>query len=360
MVSMVQILKLAKEKAASDIHITAFSPPCLRINGRICKINVPPLQPEDAKRLCYSVVSDEQKAKLEAAKNLDFSFYMRGLCRVRGALFFQKAAVSGAFRLLNSSPPSFESLDLPPTMDDISSYPHGLVLVTGPTGSGKSTTLSACIQKINSDRSSHIITLEDPIEIVYQHDQSIITQREVGSDCHSFADGLKSAMRSDPDVCMIGEIRDRETVELTLKLAETGHLVFSSLHTNTASKSIDRILSMFDQQNRVMIQNQLSTVLQAVVSQRLAVSKDGSRRHLVIEILLANPAVRNLIRENKIYQIDSVMQTNLSEGMITLNHSLVRLVKEGAIERAEALKLTAAKDELMRSLSGGRGRRIAS
>ena len=354
MISMIQILKLATEKKASDIHITMNSPPVLRINGRICKINVPVLGQEETKQLCYSLISDEQKAQLESEKNLDFSFYAKGLCRVRGSLFFQKASVGGTFRLLNSVPPSFEDLNLPPVLHDITEFPHGLILVTGPTGSGKSTTLSACIQKINDGRHSHILTLEDPIEMIYRHSQSIVTQREVGTDCHSFADGLRSAMRSDPDICLLGEIRDRETVELTLKLAETGHLVFSTLHTNTAAKSIDRILSMFDQKNRTMVQSQLSTVLQAVVSQRLVLSQDGTKRLLAIEVLLANPAIRNLIRENKIYQIDSVMQTNISEGMITLNHSLVKLVKEGDISRQEALKVTSAKNELLRMLSGKR------
>ena len=350
MISMVQILKLAKDKQASDIHITVSSPPVLRVNGQICKVNVDPLDQEKTKKLCYSLISDEQKAKFEATKNLDFSFYARGLCRVRGSLFFQKACVSGTFRLLNSNPPEFADLDLPPVLQEVSNYPHGLVLVTGPTGSGKSTTLSACINKVNRTRRAHILTLEDPIEMIYAHSNSIVNQREIGTDCNSFADGLKSAMRSDPDVILVGEIRDQETVELTLKLAETGHLVFSTLHTNTAAKSIDRILGMFDQANRSMIQTQLSTVLQAVVAQRLVLARDGQGRKAVVEVMLANPAIRNLIRENKIFQITSVMQTNISEGMLTFNHSLAKLVNKGEISREQAFKVTNEKQELKRLL----------
>ena len=354
MISILQILKLAKDKQASDIHLTADSPPVLRVNGEIYKVNVPPLKQEETKQLCYSLISDEQKARFESKKNLDFSFYARGLCRVRGSLFFQKASVGGAFRLLNASPPELSDLDLPPVVSEISNYPYGLVLVTGPTGSGKSTTLAACIEKLNKERSSHILTLEDPIEIIYNHGQSIVNQREIGTDCFSFADGLRSAMRSDPDICLVGEIRDRETVELVLKLAETGHLVFSTLHTNTAAKSVDRILGMFDQNNRGLIQNQLSTVLQAVISQRLIRTQDGSKRKAAVEVMLANPAIRNLIRENKIFQIYSVMQTHISEGMQTLNQALLQLLKKGEISRQEAFQVTAEREELYNLLRGGK------
>ena len=352
MISMIQILKLAKEKGASDIHITSNSPPVLRVNGQIHKVNVPPLKPEETKQLCYSLISNEQKAYFESKKNLDFSFYAKGLCRVRGSIYFQKTAVVGAFRMLSSFPPQLENLGLPPVLNEISSYPHGLVLVTGPTGAGKSTTLAACIDKINNSRCSHILTLEDPIEFIYQHNKSIVNQREIGTDCLSFADGLRSAMRSDPDICLVGEIRDRETVELTLQLAETGHLVFSTLHTNTAAKSVDRILGMFDQDNRTLIQNQLSTVIQAVISQRLVLTQDRQGRRVVVEVMLANPAIRNLIRENKIFQIHSVIQTNVSEGMTTLNNSLVQLLKKGEISRQEAFRATSEKEELYRLLKG--------
>ena len=344
-VSIVQILKLAAEKKASDVHLTANSPPVLRVDGSIFRVNSPQLSSEEVKNLCYSLISDEQKARFESEKYLDFSFFVKNLARFRGALFYQKASVAGVFRLLNYAPPDLDDLSLPPSIKEFIHYPHGLVLITGPTGSGKSTTLAACIGSINKLRRGHILTIEDPIEIIHQHNSCIVNQRELGVDCRSFGEALKSALRVDPDVCLVGEMRDKVTIEATLKLAETGHLVFSTLHTNTAPKSIDRILGVFDLSDREMIQNQLSTVLQAVVSQRLVPSEQGGRQ-VVTEILLVNPAVRNLIREGKIFQIYSVMQTNRELGMLTMNAHLVDLVSAGTVTLKEAFKVSAEKEEL--------------
>ena len=349
MASILDIFKLAQDKKASDIHITTGSPPILRINGELFKLDTEPLNSEQTKALCYSLISDEQKARFEEEKNLDFSFFVKNISRFRGALYFQKAAVAGAFRLLQVSPPEVGHLGLPPSVERIINYPNGLVLVTGPTGSGKSTTLAACINSINETRRGHILTLEDPIEIIHSHKKCIINQREMGVDCHSFSDGMRSALRVDPDICLVGEMRDTETIELSLTLAETGHLVFSTLHTNSAAKTIDRIVSSFPSTDRPMISNQLSTVLQAVISQRLIKSKDGGRK-IVAEIMFANSAIRNLIREGKIFQIYSVIQTNYNEGMTTMNNSLLKLIKRGEIDSKEAFNISSEKEELYQLL----------
>ena len=350
MISIIQVFKLALEKKASDIHLTANSPPLLRVNGEIIKVNAPPLKPNQVKELCYSLISNEQKAIFENKRHLDFSFFIKGLTRFRGALMFQKASVAGVFRVLNNTIPALSELGLPEAITEVINYPHGLVLVTGPTGSGKTTTLASCIDAINMERRSHILTIEDPIEIMYQHKRSIVNQREVGLDCVSFADGLKNAMRADPDICLVGEIRDRETAEAVLKLAETGHLVFSTLHTNTAAKSVDRLLGLFGEGEQGLIRDQLSTILQAIVSQRLVLSLKGGRV-AVTEIMFANPAIRNLIREGKIFQIYNVIQTNQERGMRTMNHSLMEAVKNGEISLKSAYGITSEKDELYKLLN---------
>ena len=349
MISILEILKLAKQKQASDIHITAGSPPILRIYGNIFKIDTAPLNAEETKTLCYSLISDEQKARLEEEKSLDFSFFVKNVSRFRGTIYFQKASIVGTFRLLQITPPKIKSLNLPSSVGETVKYPFGLVLITGPTGSGKSTTLSAIIDAINHERRAHILTLEDPIEILHSHKKCIVNQREIGVDCKSFADGMKSALRADPDVCLVGEMRDSETIKLSLKLAETGHLVFSTLHTNSASKTIDRIVSSFSVGDRSMILNQLSTVLQAVISQRLIPSKSGQRQ-VVAEVMFANHAVRNLIREGKIFQIYNVMQTSQSEGMATLNNALLKLIQKNLIEPKEAFNVSYEKEELYQLL----------
>ena len=349
MISLLEVLKLAKNKDASDIHITTGAPPLLRINGSLFRLETENLSSEDAKTMCYSLISDEQKAKFENEKHLDFSFFVKNVSRFRGTLFFQKGSVAGTFRKLNLLPPKARDLGLPPSIENTIHYPNGLVLVTGPTGSGKSTTLAGIIDAINQTRRSHILTLEDPVEIIHPHKNCVVSQREIGLDCHSFSDGMKNALRVDPDICLVGEMRDPETIELALKLAETGHLVFSTLHTNSASKTIDRIVSSFPAEKREILCNQLSTVLQAIVSQRLIKNKTGGRT-VVAEMLFANPAIRNLIRENKIFQIYSVIQTCTQEGMQTMNQHLVKLIKASAIEMKEAFNITAEKEELYQLL----------
>ena len=352
---MLEVFKLAQDKKASDVHITSGNPPVLRINGDLFRLDTEPLNPEQTKAMCYSLISDEQKAQFEEKKNIDFSFFIKNLARFRGALYFQRTSVAGTFRLLQSSPPDLKNLGLPAVVENLTNYPNGLVLVTGPTGSGKSTTLAACINVINETRRGHILTLEDPVEIIHFHKNCIVNQREIGVDCHSFSDGMKNALRADPDICLVGEMRDPETMELSLKLAETGHLVFSTLHTNSAAKTIDRIVSSFPSGDRAMISNQLSTVIQAVLSQRLVKSKDGGRR-VVVEVMFANAAIRNLIREGKIFQIYSVIQTNFSAGMTTMNNSLLNLVQQGEVDSREAFNLSSEKEELYQLL---KKRRIA-
>ena len=349
MISLLEIFKVAKSKEASDIHITTGAPPLLRINGSLFRLETDKLSAEDTKTMCYSLISDEQKAKFENEKHLDFSFFVKSISRYRGTLFFQKNSVSGTFRSLRLLPPEAKNLGLPPAVEKTIHYPNGLVLVTGPTGSGKSTTLAAIIDAINETRRSHILTLEDPVEIVHPHKNCVISQREIGLDCLSFSDGMKNALRVDPDICLIGEMRDPETIELAMRLAETGHLVFSTLHTNSASKTIDRVISSFPAEKREMISNQLSTVLQAIISQRLIENKTNGRT-AVTEILFVNPAIRNLVRENKIFQIYSVIQTCTQEGMQTMNQNLVQLIKDGIIEPKEAFRVTSEKDELYQLL----------
>jgi len=345
MVTLLDIFKLAIEKQASDVHITTASPPVFRIDGLLYALDMEPLNSEQTKTMCYSLISDKQKAKLEEARSLDFGFFVKNLSRFRACLFFQKSAVVGTFRILNVAPPSVDNLGLPLAVERATSYPNGLVLVTGPTGSGKSTTLAAIIDRINATRRGHILTLEDPIEIVHEHKKCIINQREVGLDCPSFADGMRSALRLDPDICLVGEMRDPETIELCLRLAETGHLVFSSLHTNSAAKTIDRIVSSFPTNDRSMIQNQLSTVLRAVISQRLLKTRTIGRK-LAAELMFSNSAIKNLIREGKIFQIYNVIQTNNEEGMCTMNNSLVQLIKSGEVDPKEAFFVSPEKEEL--------------
>ena len=349
MISLLEILKLAHNKKASDIHITVGSPPALRIDGQLLKLDTDPLNSEQTKAMCYSVISDEQKARFENVKSLDFSFFVKNLSRFRGTLFLQKTSVAGTFRLLQTSPPKVANLGLPASVENVIQYPNGLVLVAGPTGSGKSTTLAAIIDAINESRRGHILTLEDPIEIVHPHKNCIVNQREIGTDCHSFADGMKDALRLDPDICLVGEMRDMETIEMSLKLAETGHLVFSTLHTNSAAKTIDRIVGSFSTADRNMVCNQLSTVLQAVISQRLIKSKTSGRK-VVAEIMFSNSAIRNLIREGKIFQIYNVIQTNYNEGMSTMNNSLLKLIQSGEIEAKDAFKISSEKEELYQLL----------
>jgi twitching motility protein PilT len=353
MITLMQLLKLASEQNASDLHIVAGSPPCLRVEGRIVRVKSDVLTPEDSRRLCYAVLDDKQKSKFEQKKELDFSFDIKELNRFRGNYFFQKNAVSGVFRRVPMAIPNHWELGLPAVIPKMTTLPFGLVLVTGPTGSGKSTTIASLVNKINDEREGHIITLEDPIEFVHSHKNCIVNQREIGIDCVNYSEGLKHLLRQDPDYCVIGELRDLETIETALKLAETGHLVFATLHTNSAVQTINRIVSVFpaEQQERVRIL--LSFTLQGVVCQKL-IPGVNNKRVMACEFLLLNTGVRNLIREGKLHQIQNLMEVGQEKsGMVTLNQSLADLVKGKRIAEKEAYLATNNPDELFKLLQRG-------
>lgn len=353
MISLLQLLKLASEQNASDLHLVAGSPPCLRVEGRIVRVKTKELTPEDTRRLCYSVLSDLQKSRFEEEKELDFSFDIKDLSRFRGNFFFQRNAVSGVFRCVPMSIPNYTELGLPTAVPKLTTLPNGLVLVTGPTGSGKSTTIASLIDKINNEREGHIVTLEDPIEFVHKHKNCIVNQREMGIDCINYNEGLKHLLRQDPDYCLIGEMRDQETIETALKLAETGHLVFATLHTNSAVQSINRLVSVFPPEQQERIRVLLSFTLQAVVSQRLIPGVTG-RRMLVCEFLQLNAGIRNLIREGKLHQIQNLMEVGQEKsGMITLNQALSELIRAQRITEKEAYLATNNPDELFKLLQRG-------
>ncbi|SMO64548.1 twitching motility protein PilT [Balnearium lithotrophicum] len=347
-VDMIQLLKEVVDKKASDLHIVPGSPPRIRVLGDLIPlVEYGTLSAADTKRLIYSVLTDAQKKKLEEEWELDFSFGIRGIARFRGNAYFQRQSLAGAFRLIPYSIPEFEKLGLPEIIKTFAHKTKGLVLVTGPTGSGKSTTLASLINIVNKTYSYHIITIEDPIEFVYEHNKSIVTQRELGSDTKSFARALKSALREDPDVILVGEMRDPETIEAALTAAETGHLVFSTLHTNSAVETINRIVDVFPADKQSQIRTQLSFVLVGTVAQKLLKRRDGTGRVAAVEVFIPTPAIRNLIRENKLHQIYSLMQTGqASTGMITLNQHLAQLYLDGLVDLEEAKRVSPDPKEL--------------
>jgi twitching motility protein PilT len=353
MITLLQLLKLATEQNASDLHIVAGSPPCLRVEGRIIRVKTESLTAEDCRRLCYAVLDEKQKSKFEQKKELDFSFDVKDVSRFRGNYFFQKNAVSGVFRRVPMSIPNYTELGLPPQVPKLTNLPYGLVLVTGPTGSGKSTTIASLVNKINSEREGHILTLEDPIEFIHSHRNCIVNQREIGIDSINYAEGLKHLLRQDPDFCVIGEMRDVETIETALKVAETGHLVFATLHTNSAVQTINRLVSVFPAEQQERVRVLLSFTLQAVVSQRLVPTVSG-KRIMACEFLLLNSGIRNLIREGKLHQIQNLMEVGQEKsGMITLNQSLSELVKSKRVSEKEAYLVTNNPDELFKLLQRG-------
>jgi twitching motility protein PilT len=350
-----QLLRAMIEKGASDLHITTGSPPLLRIDGAIVPLKLPALSPVETKQLCYSVLTEEQKIHFEKNRELDLSFGVKSLSRFRANIFMQRGAVSGAFRAIPFKILTFEELGLPPVVTELSSKPRGLVLVTGPTGSGKSTTLASMIDKINSETRQHIMTIEDPIEYLHPHKRCIVNQREIGSDTFNFKDALKYVLRQDPDVVLVGEMRDLETIEAALTIAETGHLVFATLHTNSTIQSINRIIDVFPPHQQSQVRAQLSFVLEGVLSQLLLPRANAPGRALALEVLVPNAAIRNLIREDKIHQIYSQMQVGqLKHGMQTLNQSLFSLYSRGLITVDEALGRSNELDEL-RMMIEGRG-----
>jgi twitching motility protein PilT len=336
--SIQTFLELVVERGATDLHISAESPPLMRVDGELTAMPFPPLSANETKNLCYSLLTDSQRHRFEEESELDFSFGIRGLSRFRGNLFIQKGTVGGAFRLIPYEVRGLAELGLPPVAAELTKLPRGLVLVTGPTGSGKSTTLASMLDKINRERREHIVTIEDPIEFVHEHRKCLVNQREVFADTHEFSQALRHVLRQDPDVVLIGEMRDLETVASALTVAETGHLVLSSLHTNSAVQTINRIIDIFPSNQQPQVRAQLSLVLQGVVSQQLIPRMDGRGRVLAVEVMIPNPAIRNLIREEKIHQIYSQLQVGqLKFGMQTMSQSLVDLYQRRLISYDEAM-----------------------
>jgi len=336
--SVQRFLELVVERGATDLHLSAESPPLIRIDGQLTALPFPPLSANETKNLCYSLLTDSQRHRFEEESELDFSFGIRGLSRFRGNLFLQKGTVGAAFRLIPYEVRGLAELGLPPVVAELTKLPRGLVLVTGPTGSGKSTTLAAMIDKINRERHEHVVTVEDPIEFVHDHRNCLVNQREVFADTHGFGDALRHVLRQDPDVVLIGEMRDLETVASALTVAETGHLVLSTLHTNSAVQTINRIIDIFTADQQPQVRAQLSLVLQGVVSQQLIPRLDGKGRVLSVEVMIPNPAIRNLVREAKVHQIYSQMQVGqLKFGMQTMSQSLVDLYQRRLISYEEAM-----------------------
>ncbi len=344
------LLKLCKEKNASDLHLTSSLPPIFRIKKNLTPLKGEALTPEEIEDLVYPIMNDEQKNNFKTNWEVDFSFGIPHIGRFRVNVFKQRQTVSAAFRIIPWDIPTFEQLSLPKIMHKITELEKGFVLVTGATGAGKSTTLASIIDKINETRSLHIITVEDPIEYLHRHKKSVVVQREIGSDTKSFPNALRSVLREDPDVILVGEMRDLETISAAITAAETGHLVFATLHTNTAALSIDRIIDVFPPHQQQQIRVQLSNNLSAIFSQQLLNKRDGNGLILASEVLLVTPAVRNLIRENKSYQINTIIQTSRDMGMQTMNQSLKDLYDNGLISYDSALRYSYDRDEMIKML----------
>jgi len=356
-----QLLKAMVEKGASDLHVTTASPPQLRIDGKLVPLKTPPLTPVETKQLCYSILTDAQKHRFEEDSELDLSFGVKGLSRFRANIFMQRGAVAGAFRTIPFKILTFQELGLPPIIAELAKKPRGLVLVTGPTGSGKSTTLASIIDKINTDRHEHIITIEDPIEYLHPHKNCVVNQREVGADTQSFKKALKYILRQDPDVVLVGEMRDLETIEAALVISETGHLAFATLHTNSAVQTINRILDVFPPYQQPQVRAQLSFVLEGVVTQNLLPKAGGPGRVLILEVMIPNPAIRNLIREDKIHQVYSQMQIGQTKfGMQTFNQSLALAYSKRLITLEEAMGRSSDPEELKNLLATGAALRPAA
>ncbi len=352
-VTLSDLLKKMLEMSGSDLHLTTNSPPQVRVHGHLTPLDLPPLTPAETKQLAYSVITDAQKHRFEEHLELDFSFGLKGLARFRGNLFNQRGAVAAVFRVIPFEIKSFDQLALPPVLARMAEKPRGLILVTGPTGSGKSTTLAAMIDKINTDRHEHILTVEDPIEFVHQHKNCLVNQREIGADTQSFSNSLRAALREDPDCVLIGEMRDLETIESALRIAETGHLTFGTLHTNSASSTINRVIDVFPSHQQSQIRAQLSLVLEGVLCQAL-LPKIGGGRVCCMEIMVPNSAIRNLIREDKIHQIYGSMQIGQEKsGMQTFNQSLCAAYLAKKITLETAIARSSNADELQEMINRG-------
>ena len=355
-VPLQQLLKTMVEYGGTDLHITTDSAPQIRIDGRMVPLKLPPLDASQTRWLCYGVMTDQQKHRLEEDLEVDFSFGLQGVARFRANVFNQRGASAGVFRTIPENIRSFDQLGLPPAVQSLCEKPRGLVLVTGVTGSGKSTTLAAMLDRVNEEEPLHILTIEDPVEYVHHHKRCLVNQREIHSDTHSFKKALRSALRQDPDVVLIGEMRDLETIESALTIAETGHLTFGTLHTSSCVQTINRIIDVFPAHQQPQIRAQLSLVLEGVVCQSLIPRASGKGRCLALEVMIPNPAIRNLIREDKIHQIYSAMQTGqLKFGMQTFNQSLAELVLKNEITQDVAISYSSNHDELRELINRGVG-----
>jgi twitching motility protein PilT len=347
------VLARMVEMGASDVHLTAGFPPAVRVRGAITPLEgYDGVTPQQTRDVVYSILNDDQRKRFENNKQLDMAHAIPGLARFRVNVFFQRGAISAAFRLVPHEIPTLDSLSLPQILGDFTNRPRGFVLVTGPTGSGKSTTLAAMIDMINEAREDHILTIEDPIEFLHRHKSSIVNQREIGSDAPDFSSALRAGLRQDPDVILVGEMRDLETISTALTAAETGHLVFATLHTQSTAQTVDRIIDVFPPAQQQQVRMQLSIALQGIVTQQLLPTSDGSGRVVATEVLVPNPAVRNLIREAKTHQIYSAIQTSGSIGMQTMDADLARLVRAGQITRKLAEQRASVPEELKRLLGG--------
>ena len=356
MPTLPELLKTTVDLEGSDLHLSIGTPPQVRVHGELRRLDFPDLAPSDTKALAYSVLTDAQKKRFEESLELDFSFGIRGIARFRCNMFNQKGAVGAVYRQIPEKIRTFEDLQLPAVIAKLAERPRGLVLVTGPTGSGKSTTLAAMIDKINTETKGHILTIEDPIEYIHPHKGCLVNQREVHADTNSFTNALRAALREDPDVVLIGEMRDLETVESALRIAETGHLTFGTLHTNSAASTINRIIDVFPAHQQSQIRTQLSLVLEGIVCQALLPKANGQGRVVSLEVLVPTPAIRNLIREDKIHQIYSSMQTGQEKvGMQTMNQSLVSLYMRRLITMETAIGASSNREELQDMINRGAG-----
>lgn len=351
MANLHELLKTLVESGGSDLHVTTNTPPQIRVDGKLTPLDFPPFNPVETKQLCYSVLTDAQKHKFEEESELDLSFGVKGLSRFRGNIFVQRGAVAGVFRVIPYKVRSFEELNLPPVIKSLAEKPRGLILVTGPTGSGKTTTLASIIDFINVNRKEHIVTIEDPIEYLHPHKGCLVNQREVGADTKGFKNALKYVLRQDPDIVLVGELRDLETIEAALTLAETGHLCLATLHTNSCAQTINRVVDVFPPYQQAQIRAQLSFVLEGVVSQAL-IPKIGGGRVMALEVMVPNPAIRNLIREDKVHQIYSQMQVGQEKfGMQTMNQSLFSLLNRRLITVDDAMSRSSDQDELRQMIN---------
>ncbi|TMM02104.1 MAG: type IV pilus twitching motility protein PilT, partial [Actinobacteria bacterium] len=348
------ILLAVLDHRASDLHITAGAAPTIRVRGHLKPLEgFPKLTQQDTRELVYGILNDDQRARFERERQLDFAYSIPGAARFRVNAYQQRLAVGAAFRLIPTEIPPLDSLGLPPVVKELVKKPRGLVLVTGPTGSGKSTSLAAMLDVINATRDEHIMTVEDPIEFLHSHKRCLVNQRELGSDALSFSAALKAALRQDPDIVLVGEMRDLETISTALTAAETGHLVFATLHTQDAPQTIDRIIDVFPAEQQGQVRMMLSVSLQGVLTQQLLPTADGAGRVVAVEALVPTPAVRNLIREGKTHQVYSAMQTGAAHGMQTMDAALAELVRKGKITRELAIQRAGNAEELGRLLGGG-------